>query len=412
MKAEGTPVTIYGTGFSTTASQNTVTFNGVSATVVSASANEILTSVPSGATTGPIIVSTPIGSATSQQPFMVDNGGPPVVTGTSVSIAAPGTSVTITGSNFDATAARNKVRFNNTYAPVFSATSNTIVTSVPPSTSSGRVSVSTELGAGTSTNDVFIVPEIWYVPQDVDSTGRLVIGVEKTVAINTPNKFALVTFDGERGQRWNLRMTNVTVQGSVRATVYEPQGEQIAEGTSNANGGLLPIPPLPSTGSYTMKITPQPLAETGSVTIDLILIASPANDDFKNAQPISGSGGTVNASNVGASSEIGEPGHAVFCYPPEHGKSVWYQWTAPGSGTVTIDTIGSSIPTGLGVYMGVDVRFLTLVANNNLAPNVPPPHDGHSLVSFNAVAGTVYQIAIDGNDCNSGSLVLRWNLVP
>src|SRR5262249_52661843 len=61
----GTPVTISGTGFSATASQNTVSFNGVTANVTSATPNQLIVTVPTGATTGPISVTTPAGSATS-----------------------------------------------------------------------------------------------------------------------------------------------------------------------------------------------------------------------------------------------------------------------------------------------------------------------------------------------------------
>lgn len=67
----GTTVTIYGTGFSATASQNAVTFNGTVATVTSSTTTSIVTSVPSGATTGPISVTSPSGSASSANPFTV-----------------------------------------------------------------------------------------------------------------------------------------------------------------------------------------------------------------------------------------------------------------------------------------------------------------------------------------------------
>jgi YD repeat-containing protein len=65
-----TTVTIYGTGFSATANQNTVTFNGA-ATVTSSTTTSIVTAVPSGATTGPIKVTAPSGTATSTSPFTV-----------------------------------------------------------------------------------------------------------------------------------------------------------------------------------------------------------------------------------------------------------------------------------------------------------------------------------------------------
>jgi len=53
---EGTSVTITGTGFSTNASQNVVTFNGTVASVVSASATSLVVVAPAGFTSGPLKV--------------------------------------------------------------------------------------------------------------------------------------------------------------------------------------------------------------------------------------------------------------------------------------------------------------------------------------------------------------------
>lgn len=63
-----TEVVIYGTGFSVTSQ---VTFNGIIAPVFSATATQIVTSIPAGATNGPITVITPTGSVTSAQSFIV-----------------------------------------------------------------------------------------------------------------------------------------------------------------------------------------------------------------------------------------------------------------------------------------------------------------------------------------------------
>ncbi len=49
-------VTITGKGFSSTAGLNQITFNGVTATTLSATATTLTTQVPSGATTGPVTV--------------------------------------------------------------------------------------------------------------------------------------------------------------------------------------------------------------------------------------------------------------------------------------------------------------------------------------------------------------------
>jgi YD repeat-containing protein len=67
----GTTVRIFGKGFSGTASQNIVSFNGTGAPVVAATTSTLTTSVPSGAVSGPITVTTPLGTATSATAFGV-----------------------------------------------------------------------------------------------------------------------------------------------------------------------------------------------------------------------------------------------------------------------------------------------------------------------------------------------------
>ena len=65
----GATVSIFGKGFSTTSSQNTVSFNGGSSTLKSAAPNRLIVTVPASALTGPISVTSPLGSATSSAPF-------------------------------------------------------------------------------------------------------------------------------------------------------------------------------------------------------------------------------------------------------------------------------------------------------------------------------------------------------
>jgi len=68
----GTTVQIFGKGFSPTPAQNTVTFSGgATATVTAATGTSLTTTVPSGAVTGAITVSAPLGSAVSPGPFTV-----------------------------------------------------------------------------------------------------------------------------------------------------------------------------------------------------------------------------------------------------------------------------------------------------------------------------------------------------
>ena len=133
----------------------------------------------------------------------------------------------------------------------------------------------------------------------------------------------------------------------------------------------------------------------------------PSNDNFASAQAISGCSGTVNGSNLSATREAGEPAH--FAASPGSTKSVWYQWQAVVSQSVTLNTIGSSYDTILAVYTGNSVNGLTLVTNND---DIASGNTASS-VTFPANAGTIYRIAVDGFDNSSGgdtgSIVLNWN---
>jgi hypothetical protein len=77
----GATVTITGTGFDPNPSSNDVTFNGTAAQVGSSTASSIQTTVPAGASSGPISVATSSGSTTSSLTFSVTgSSGNPVPT--------------------------------------------------------------------------------------------------------------------------------------------------------------------------------------------------------------------------------------------------------------------------------------------------------------------------------------------
>ncbi len=142
---------------------------------------------------------------------------------------------------------------------------------------------------------------------------------------------------------------------------------------------------------------------TGNVTVHWSQAAAPANDMFANAQPISGSSGKATGSNVGATKEPGEPNHGGN----SGGASIWFAWTAPASGTTTVDTLGSSFDTLLGVYTGSAVNQLTTVASNDDCCG-----GRQSQVAFTASAGTTYEIAVDGYNKATGSVNLDWTMAP
>src|SRR5207248_4699245 len=85
----GANVEIRGFGFSPTAGNNQVAFNGTAATVVSATASTVVATVPNGATSGRVTISNSNGTATSPQAFTVLV--PPIISGVSPVQVAQGT---------------------------------------------------------------------------------------------------------------------------------------------------------------------------------------------------------------------------------------------------------------------------------------------------------------------------------
>jgi YD repeat-containing protein len=262
----GTQVTIYGTGFSATANQNTVKFNGTTATVTSATTTQIVTSVPAGATTGSITVNTPTGLTTSTTPFTVTASAAPAITGFTPNIGTAGTAVTITGTNFEIATANNRVAFNNTLAQVNTATATSLGVTVPTAGTSGRISVTTPNGKAVSSADFFIPPSP-YVSTDVQVTDRMALGDTKTVAITTANKIGLVLFDASAGQRVSLKVNSNTIASCV-VRIYNPNGSTLASITANTSGGFMDTPLLPATGTYTILIDPD-TTNTGSINFTL-----------------------------------------------------------------------------------------------------------------------------------------------
>jgi hypothetical protein len=129
----------------------------------------------------------------------------------------------------------------------------------------------------------------------------------------------------------------------------------------------------------------------------------PANDNFASAQTISGCTGTgVTGTNAGASHEPGEPSHDPLGDPG--GGSVWYQWQAPSTGLVTFSTAGSDYDTLLAIYTGSSVSALTSQGKNDDVSS----SDHTSVVAFNATAGTLYRIAVDGWGGDRGTIKLNW----
>jgi hypothetical protein len=128
---------------------------------------------------------------------------------------------------------------------------------------------------------------------------------------------------------------------------------------------------------------------------------APPNDDFVNAVVLA-TDGTWNGTNVGATVEPGEPEHVILASD----ASVWFRWTAPLDGFVTVDTFGSDFNTALAMYTGSDVAALTFVAANN-----DDAGQQSRMSNVPVIAGVTYSIAVDGYFGDLGLVTLNWAFV-
>jgi hypothetical protein len=146
----GDPVTIFGARL---AGATDVTFNGVAGPVLSASAGQVQSQVPDGATTGPIRVTTPDGSVVSESSFVV--GESPQLTSVEPDSGRTGDEVIVRGTHFTGATA---VHLGGTGSAAFAVAADTVLTvTVDSLASTGPITVDSPVGPGTS---VFVFTKI------------------------------------------------------------------------------------------------------------------------------------------------------------------------------------------------------------------------------------------------------------
>ncbi len=130
-------VTITGTNFGATQGTSTVKFNGLTATPTSWSTTSIGTTVPSGATSGNVVVH--VGGVDSNgKAFTVLSA--PNISSLSPTSGRVGTTVTITGANFGSAQGTSTVKFNGIIATTITSWSATsIKAKVPTGATTGNV---------------------------------------------------------------------------------------------------------------------------------------------------------------------------------------------------------------------------------------------------------------------------------
>ncbi len=148
---EGSTVVVRGTGFT---GATRVAFGGIAAVTFTVnSATQITATVPVGATTGPVAVTTPVSTGQSASSFVVIQA--PEIAAFTPGRGFPGTVVTITGNNFSTA---SQVTFGGAAATFTVNSATQITATVPAAAISGPIAITGVAGVGTSPTDFLIPP--------------------------------------------------------------------------------------------------------------------------------------------------------------------------------------------------------------------------------------------------------------
>jgi hypothetical protein len=343
---EGTSVVITGTNFT---GATAASFNNVAATTFTVnSATQVTATVPAGATTGAIRVTTGGGTATSPANFVVT----PTITGFTPTSGPVGTVVTITGTAFTGATA---VSFNNTNANAFTVNGATQVTAtVPAGATTGLVRVTTPAGTAVSTGNFTVIPS----PTITSFTPTF--GLVGTVVTITGTNFTgatVVSFN-------NVAATVFTVNSATQVTATVPTGATTGAVRVTTPGGT-----ATSAADFTVLLPPT------------ITSFSPTSGQVGTSVVITGTNFTgttvVSFNNLGASAFTVNSSTQITATVPLGATTGLIRVTTP-AGTATSATNFlvlppcSLTPTGLvGASWDMNTRVLTKTAasgwNNSTA---------------------------------------------
>ncbi|BET69262.1 hypothetical protein ASA1KI_41800 [Opitutales bacterium ASA1] len=184
----------------------------------------------------------------------------------------------------------------------------------------------------------------------------------------------------------------VVYTGSTLSTLSRAQFSESSPGATRS------VSFTAASGTTYQIVVTDHYGSTSAFTLDLELVDPPANDLFADRAVLTGAEVQVTTSNRGATREPNEPQNW-----DGGSSSLWWTWTAPHDGTVTVSTSGSAIDTILRVYTGTSLANLDFVGYDRRG-------DGESRIVFSATAGSVYQISVDGGSGAFGDIVLNLSL--
>lgn len=353
--AVGASVTITGTNFGSSQGSSTVKFNGKTATATSWSSTSIVATVPSGATTGNVVV-TVSGTASNGKSFTVVSA--PSITSLSPTSGVVGTSVTVTGTNFGSTQGSSTVSFNGTTGSPTSWSATSIKVPVPSGATTGNVVV---------------------YASGINSNGK------SFTVLQTPSITSLSTTSGTVGTSVTITGTNFgTTQGSSTVKFNGTSGTPTSW---NGTQIIVPVPSGATTGN--VVVTVSGIASNG---VNFTVYGTPSITSLSPTSGVVGISVTINGSSFQAT----------------QGSSTVTFNGVPATATSWNNTqIIAPVPTG-ATTGNVVVTVEGLASNGKTFTVQPSP----TITSVSPTSGTVgVLVAISGTNFGSsqGSSTVTFN---
>jgi subtilisin family serine protease len=220
------------------------------------------------------------------------------------------------------------------------------------------------------------------------------------VAPSAPASISAIASSGTVTISW----TAPSSTGTNAITAYDVVTSSGAAVCTWSSGPLQCQTSTLSAGTYQFKVSATSSAGTSSyssLSNSVTVSASGNNDFFASARALSSDSGTVFDSNTSATREQGEPTVAGAT-----ASTRWYSFTPNSTGSLSVNTNGSSFDTVLGVFTGSSVTALTSRASDD------DSGDGTaSLLSVSVSSGTTYYIQVGSYySTSTGSITLNWSL--
>lgn len=319
-------VDIIGEGFSESGSGNTVMFNGVTATVIDASATKLVVLVPPGASTGKVTVKTHA-QTISLANFTVI----PVleISGFTPALGKAGTEVTISGTGFDNVAVNNVVAFHGALATVTQTTATYLKVIVPAGATTGKITVEANRQGRASTTGFTVISAPLIKIFTPDS------GIPGTEVVMSGTGFSPIASN------------NVVKFNGVAATVT----------WAAATSLRFTVPAGATTGKITIEANGQTTTSTSNFTV----IPAPSITDFAPLSGIAGSEVLINGTGFATGTSNNVVKFAGVAAKVTEATATYLKVVVPegaATGKITIEANGQTMA-GFGDFTITSALFVT-----------------------------------------------------